>query len=78
MKQATYEAALRELTAPGSLNPDYVPATLVKREKSGPWEEEYFGPSDGTNPVQPVISAILDLLAPLLGGRRFFPAIMVV
>lgn len=78
VKQATYEAALRELIAPGSLNPDYVPATLVKREKSGPWEEEYFGPNDGSNPVQPVISAILDLLAPLLGGRRFFPAIMVV
>jgi hypothetical protein len=78
VEQATYEAALRELTAPGSLNPDYVPAALVKREKSGPWEEEYFAPGEGSNPTQPVISAILDLLAPLLGSRRFFPAIMVV
>ena len=78
VEQATYEAAVRELSTPGSLNPDYVPAALVKREKAGPWEEEYATPVAGENPMQPVISAVLDLLAPLLGGRRFFPAIMVV
>jgi hypothetical protein len=75
---ATYEAALRELTAPGSLNPDYTPSALVKREKAGPWEEEYFEPGAGANPNQPVISIILDLLAPLLGARLLPPAIMVV
>lgn len=78
VEQATYEAALRELVAPGSLNPDYVPSAQVKREKAGPWEEEYFEPSAGVNPNQPVISAILDMLAPLLGARLVLPAIMVV
>jgi hypothetical protein len=78
VEQATYEAALRELTTPGSLTPDYTPSGLVKREKAGPWEEEYFEPGAGVNPEQPVISVILDMLAPLLGARLVLPAIMVV
>lgn len=78
VQHATYEAALRELVAPGSLTPDYVPAAQVKREKAGPWEEEYFEPGAGVNPNQPVISTILDLLAPLLGARLVPPAIVVV
>lgn len=71
VRQATYEAALRELTEPGSLNPDYVPASLVKRDKAGPWEEEYFAPAEGTNPNQPILSIVLALLAPVLRRRGF-------
>lgn len=76
--QATYEAGLRELVAPGSLSPDYVPAALVKREKAGPWEEEYFAPLDGVIPTRPILSIVMDLLAPLLVSRCGWPAIMVV
>ncbi|MGI4776950.1 MAG: DnaT-like ssDNA-binding protein [Janthinobacterium lividum] len=78
VEQATYEAALREVASPGSLNPDYVPASLVKREKSGPWEEEYFAPGEGTNPNQPLISIVLALLAPVMRSARSGMAIMVV
>lgn len=67
--QATYEAALRERVEPGSLSPDYVPASLVKRDKAGPWEEEYFAPAEGTNPNQPVLSIVLALLAPVMRRR---------
>lgn len=77
VEQATYEAALREVATPGSLSPDYVPASLVKREKAGPWEEEYFGPADGINPNQPILSIVLALLAPVMRSS-FGLAIMVV
>ena len=63
---ATYEAALRELAAPGSLNPDYVPAQQVKREKVDVLETEYVGAAEGVNPVRPVVSVVMDMLAPVM------------
>ncbi|MEJ7685630.1 MAG: DnaT-like ssDNA-binding protein [Variovorax sp.] len=78
VRQATYEAALRELVTPGSLTPDYVPSEQVKREKAGPWEEEYFAPADGTIPNRPIVTVILDLLAPVMISRSLGLAIVVV
>lgn len=80
VEQATYEAALRELTEPGSLTPDYVAATAIKREKVGPLETEYAVASgaEGAASVRPVISAIDELIAPVLVARYTLPAVMVV
>lgn len=66
VEHATYEAALRELTTPGSLNPDYVPGAQVKREKVDVIEAEYVTPATGTNPVRPVVSVVMELLAPVM------------
>jgi len=63
---ATYEAALRELTAPGSLRPDYVPGQQIKREKVDVLETEYVAPAEGVNPVRPVVSVVMDMLAPVM------------
>jgi hypothetical protein len=63
---ATMEAALRELVAPGSLAPDYVANTGVKRERVGPLEVEYLGVS-GASSVQPVLTAVDEILASLIG-----------
>ena len=62
---AAYEAALRELRAPGSLNPDYVASQAVKREAIGPISTEYFG-SGSAGDVRPVLGVIDGLLAGLL------------
>lgn len=64
---ATYEAALRELLNPGSLSPDYVASQLVVKEKVGPIEVQYSDPSkNDNNPTRPVVTAIDEILAPLL------------
>lgn len=79
VEYATYEAALRELTAPGSLRPDYVAAQAVKREKVGPLETEFFGSADdGADAVLPVLSIVDQLLAPLMVRRSLAPAVRVV
>ena len=65
IEYATYEAALRELTTPGSLMPDYVPTTLIKREKVDVLETEYVAPT-GDNPTSPVLGVVLSIIAPLL------------
>ena len=73
VEYATYEAALRELVQPGYLSPDYVPASVIKREKVDVLETEYFGASGGTeNPQQPVATLVRNIIAPLLvawGGQ---------
>lgn len=66
VQYATYEAALRELVTPGSLSPDYVPGQQVKREKVDVLETEYTTPAEGVNPVRPVVSVIMDMLAPVM------------
>ncbi len=66
VQYATYEAALRELVAPGSLSPDYVPATQVKREKVDVLDTEYAVPAADINPVRPVVSIVMDMLAPVM------------
>lgn len=74
---STYEAALRELVTPGSLSPDYVPGAQVKREKVDVLETEYMGTADGVNPVRPVVSIVMDMLAPVM-VPSVSPAIYVV
>ena len=79
VEQATYEAALRELLKPGSLNPDYVATTAVKRAKVGPLETEFFGPAEGDEqPNKPFVGVINDLLAPIMVLRCPMPAVFTV
>lgn len=65
---ASYEAAYRELRAPGSLTPDYVPAEQVTREKVGPIETSY-ATGAGSQPNRPFVPAIDEILAGLLFKR---------
>lgn len=80
--RATYEAALRELTEPGSLSPDFIAAGQVTREKVGPIEVSYAdvaAADDGrATPNRPVVPVIDEILAPLLRTPAAFPAVRVV
>lgn len=81
VEHAAYEAALRELTSPGSLSPDYVPSQLVTKEKVDVIEVTYSEPQpsvDGSMPNRPVITAVDEILAPLLRKPADFPAVRVV
>ncbi|MFJ4587897.1 DnaT-like ssDNA-binding protein [Pseudomonas moraviensis] len=80
VEQATYEAALRELVEPGSLSPDFVAASTVKRQKVGPIDEEFSvaAGADGAASVRPVISIIDEMIAPVLVARYTLPAAFVV
>lgn len=71
IERATYEAALREIVAPGSLSPDYVASEAIKRQKVDVLEIEYQAPSDsGAVPTRPVITVVDELVAPLLRSTR--------
>lgn len=76
---ATYEAALREGEAPGSLSPDFVPAEQVTQETVGPITVKYADTSkvDGA-PNRPVVPAIDEIIAPVLVTRYDMPAVRVV
>lgn len=77
--QASYQAAWRELSSPGSLTPDYVASSIVKRETVGPLTQEYAVSSDtGNSAILPVVSAINSLLYSLLITRCGGPAVFVV
>lgn len=76
--QATYEGALRELTQPGSLNPDIDPSKVVRREKVDVLEREYAVSSNGDTPLAPVFGVINGLLANVLFCRTPLPFVMVV
>ncbi|WIF69748.1 hypothetical protein QN096_11615 [Metapseudomonas otitidis] len=79
VEYATYEAALRELSAPGSLRPDFVRAGTVKREKLGPLETEFFDNTDvGADAVLPVLAVVDQLLAPLMMRRCLISAVYVI
>jgi len=79
VERAAYEAALRELQEPGSLSPDFIPASLVTREKVGPIEVSYADASAaGQVPSRPVVPAIDEILAPLLRTPAVGPAVRVV
>lgn len=69
VERATYEAAVREVVAPGGLRPDYVPGKTVKSEKVGVSgiETEFAITAGEVNLAAPVVSLILDILAPVLG-----------
>lgn len=68
IERASYEAAYRELQAPGSLTPDFVPAEQVTREKVGPIETTYASGGDG-QANRPIVPAIDEILAGLLFKR---------
>jgi hypothetical protein len=71
---ATAEAALREVTAPGSLMPDYVASEKVISETIGKLSVTYSDKliSSGANSVLPVISIIDGILAPILGEQQLW------
>lgn len=69
---AGYEAALREFSTPGSLNPDYDPTQQVRSEKVGPIAVEYTA-SHGPNSVRPIIPVIGAIIAPVLTGAASSP-----
>ena len=70
VKQATYLAALAEISTPGLLSPIITPGQQTKRVKVDVIEEEYMTPADqgakgSKNPVEtlrPVLTAVNDLL----------------
>lgn len=66
MMSAQCEAALRELSSPGSLSPDSNASQRVVREKVGDLEVQY---SDGVgaDDMAPMFSLIDDILSGLLG-----------
>lgn len=74
---ATYEAAERERAIPGSLSPDYVPSQIAIKEKVGPIEVQYMTGSSG-NPVRPIVSAIDEIIAPVIIGSSLSPGVLVV
>lgn len=69
VEYATYQAAVRELASPGSLNPDFVASQIVQREKVGPLETEYAVSKNGSPSNRPVIGDIDALLYPYLVVR---------
>lgn len=72
IERATYEAALREIVAPGSLSPDYVASEAIKRQKVDVLEIEYqaAATAEGGVPTRPVLTVVDELVAPLLRSTR--------
>lgn len=67
-EQATYEAALREAAAPGSLSVDFVGADVIKQAAVEGAVSVTFG-GDGTLEASQVSMPIVDaIIAPLLAG----------
>lgn len=72
---ATCEAAVRELAAPGALNPDVTPGKIKKRAKVGDIEVEYAigaGTVGEQLPVMSVIDGILGTLFRIFRGIAVF------
>ena len=67
VERATYEAALRELTTPGSLMPDYNPGEQRQRVKVDVIDITYSAPH-GASSVLLEINIIQGILAPILTG----------
>lgn len=65
---ATIEAAVREMAAPGSLSPDVIPGKVKKRVRvEGAVEVEYAVGSGSAYEQRPVVAVIDGILASLLG-----------
>ena len=65
VKQAQAEGALREITNPGALLPDWTPGKgPLRREKLGDIEEEWFkqDPNDGKYPFQSILRLLADFI----------------
>ncbi len=66
IQQAVAEVALRELTIPNSMTPDYTPADRIKMEKIGPLTTEYDLSRTDAESVRPVLLIVRDLVGALL------------
>lgn len=64
VKDATAEAAIRELASPGSLTPDRVPSKQVLQRTVGPITTVYANVAA----TRPVVTVIDELLAPIVSG----------
>lgn len=72
VKKATAEVALRELTTPNAMMPDFTPSAQVKRERVGPLEVEYSLVRSDAEGVRPILLIVRDLIGSLTrnsGGR---------
>lgn len=69
--KACCEAAIRELAEAGSLNPDFQPGSIIKRDKVGDVETE-FKETASANPYRPIVGVIDDLLAGLLKPANLY------
>lgn len=69
IKNALCEAAWRELTTPGSLSPDYVPAEAIKQEQVGDLSVTYQDTNGGASDVLPVLSIVDGILAGCIRGK---------
>jgi hypothetical protein len=69
VKNALCEAAWRELSAPGSLSPDYVPAEAIKQEQVGDLSVTYQDTNGEIDDVLPVISVVEGILAGFIRGK---------
>tara|TARA_R100000687_G_scaffold83707_1_gene89656 strand:+ start:18529 stop:19062 length:534 start_codon:yes stop_codon:yes gene_type:complete len=84
VKNAAYEAALREAATPGSLSPDFTMTEQVTKEKVGPIEVQYADttkammPKGVETPNRPIISEIDEIIAPVLVARYDYPGVRVV
>ena len=66
---ATCEAALRELSAPGSLSPDYVASEQVASTTAGPVSVT-FRATGGVGAVLPILTVVDGILSRIIGGSR--------
>lgn len=78
--EASYEAALLELTTPGSLSAVATASEQIKRLKAGSVELEYADNASMSAVIGaiPMSTRIEGLLAPLIGPATPLPAILVV
>lgn len=66
VSDACAEIALRELVAPGAMNPDFTSSELVKREKVGQIEVEYALSSTSADAQRPVLLVVRDSIGKFL------------
>ncbi|MTH96415.1 DnaT-like ssDNA-binding protein [Roseibium sp. RKSG952] len=63
---ATAEIALRELEEPGAMNPDFIAADAISREKVEGMEVQYANRAASADAYRPVIMTVRDLIGPFL------------
>jgi hypothetical protein len=68
VKNAVAEIALRELVSPGAMNPDFIAASVVKREQVGSLSVEYANSFISAESQRPVLMAVADMISQFLCG----------
>lgn len=79
--KASYAAAWQEATSPGSLSVSATAGRMVKRQKVGDIEREFFQAGSDLSAAEAsvvLLSTVEGLLAPYLVATEFGPAILVV